>query len=120
MPWAHLPWLVLCLLAYLGVAYITAAQQGFYTYGFLDRDRVGGGGFVAAYVFGIAIGLVVVFSAVHGLILLRRWLTESKLGKQGKFVGPPPASTVDAEMNATEPAVSHSKEAHAMASPSQM
>ncbi|KAM4067245.1 hypothetical protein HRG_001227 [Hirsutella rhossiliensis] len=120
LPWIHLPWLVLCLLGYLAVAYITVADQGFYTYNFLDHDKVGGRGYVAAYVFGIAIGLVVVFSAVHGLILLRRWLTESKLGMKGKFAGLPTMTTTDAEMNVVEPGESRSKEAKPLTSPAQM
>lgn len=111
LPWVHLPWLALCLLAYLAVAYITAAHQGFYTYSFLDHDKVGGRGYVAAYVFGIALGLTIVFSAVHGLILLRRWLTESKLGMEGNFVALPAAHATDASMDLAEPGTPPSKEA---------
>lgn len=35
-PWIHLPLLILILACYLGVAYITHADQGFYVYHFLD------------------------------------------------------------------------------------
>lgn len=114
LPWRHLPWLVLCMLAYLGLAFVTLAHQGFYTYRFLDHDRVGGRAFVATYVLGIALGLVVVFAAVRGLIVLRRWLTESKLGMRGHFAHPP-ALAVDAEMDAAQPDGPLSKEADAVA-----
>lgn len=40
---------------------------------------------MAAYVAGIAIGTMVVFGIVWGLIWLRRFVTEKKLGKTGKF-----------------------------------
>ncbi|KJZ71590.1 hypothetical protein HIM_08984 [Hirsutella minnesotensis 3608] len=110
LPWVHLFWLILILLGYLAVAYITLADQGFYTYGFLDHDEVGGRGLVAAYILGIAVGLVVVFSIVRGLIWLRRWLTESKLGMHGKFASPP-TSAGDIDGSMTELGVPRSKEA---------
>ncbi|KAG6112061.1 hypothetical protein E4U13_004471 [Claviceps humidiphila] len=94
-PWVHLLWLLVILLGYLCVAYITAATQGWYTYTFLDHDVIGGRGHVAAYVFGIAIGIVVVFLVVRGLIWLRRWLTEVKLGMGGTEGG----EYIDAEMS---------------------
>ncbi|POR35484.1 hypothetical protein TPAR_04302 [Tolypocladium paradoxum] len=97
-PPVHVVWLLAVLLAYLAVAYITLAAQGFYTYSFLDHDAVGGRGYVAAYVVGIALGIVVVFGLVYGLIVLRRWVTETKLGMEGKFAGQPERSD-DAEMN---------------------
>ncbi|KAG5992852.1 hypothetical protein E4U54_003538, partial [Claviceps lovelessii] len=83
-PWVHMLWLVVLLLGYLGVAYLTAATQGWYTYSFLDR-RVGGTGHVARYVLGIAIGGVFVFALVRSLIWLRRWVTEVKLGMGGEY-----------------------------------
>ncbi|QPG95187.1 hypothetical protein C2857_007800 [Epichloe festucae Fl1] len=96
-PWVHLLWLIALLLGYLAVAYVTVATQGWYTYRFLDHDAVGGRGYVAAYVFGIAAGVVVVFLAVSGVIWLRRWLTEVKLGMDGMFARQPARSHV--EMN---------------------
>ncbi|KAG6020560.1 hypothetical protein E4U41_002810 [Claviceps citrina] len=77
-PWWHLPALLAVLLAYLGVAYLTAATQGWYTYRFLDRAAVGGRGIVAAYVCGIAAGVVVVFAVVRGGIGLRRRMSEGR------------------------------------------
>ncbi|KAK2601688.1 hypothetical protein QQS21_004763 [Conoideocrella luteorostrata] len=96
-PWIHLLWLIVILLGYLAVAFITLATQGWYTYSFLDHDRVGGRGYVAAYVVGIAVGIVVIFLVVYGLIWLRRWITEVKLGMEGKFAKQP--ARTDVEMN---------------------
>lgn len=96
MPWVHLVWLIAILLGYLAVAFITLAAQGWYTYSFLDHDKVGGRGVVAAYVIGIAIGIVVIFVLVWGVVWVRRWVTEVKLGKTGKFVE---ERRVDVEMN---------------------
>ncbi|KHN94563.1 FAR-17a/AIG1-like protein [Metarhizium album ARSEF 1941] len=85
-PWAHLAWLIAVLLGYLAIAFITLAAQGWYTYSFLDHSAVGGRGYVAAYVVGIAVGVVVVFAIVWAAIRLRKWVTEVKLGRTGKFV----------------------------------
>ncbi|KID72161.1 uncharacterized protein G6M90_00g027930 [Metarhizium brunneum] len=86
MPWVHLVWLIAILLGYLGVAFITLATQGWYTYSFLDHDKVGGRGYVAAYVFGIAVGIVVIFVVVWAVVWLRKWVTEAKMGRMGRFV----------------------------------
>ncbi|KAK0656622.1 hypothetical protein B0T16DRAFT_425155 [Cercophora newfieldiana] len=83
MPPVHMLWLILVLALYLAVAYITHARWGFYPYSFLDPSKQHA--FVAAYVFGIAIGALIVFGVVYGLIALRKWITETKLGKHGKF-----------------------------------
>lgn len=85
-PWVHALWLIVILLGYLAVAFVTLADQGWYTYSFLDHDSVGGRGYVAAYVLGIAVGILVIFAVVWGLIHLRVWVTEKKLGMEGKFV----------------------------------
>ncbi|KAK0430718.1 hypothetical protein EV421DRAFT_1932086 [Armillaria borealis] len=55
---------------YLGVAYITNATQGFYTYAFLDPQQQGS--FLAAYIAGIAVGYVVIFGIVSGMMVIRR------------------------------------------------
>lgn len=83
--WIHIPYLILILLGYLAVAYVTLASQGFYTYSFLDHDAVGGRGYVAAYVFGIAVGIIIIFIVVWCLIKLRVWVTETKCGMTGQF-----------------------------------
>ncbi|GAB0136855.1 hypothetical protein EsDP_00005143 [Epichloe bromicola] len=104
-PWLHLLWLVALLLGYLAVAYVTVATQGWYTYRFLDHDAVGGRAYVAAYVFGIAAGVVVVFLVVSRVIRLRRWLTEVKMGMDGMFARQPARSHV--EMNTIGSKVTH-------------
>ncbi|KAI0452846.1 hypothetical protein F5B21DRAFT_481924 [Xylaria acuta] len=83
-PWDHLPFLIFLVALYLALAYLTHATKGFYTYSFLDVERQGS--LVAAYVFGIAIGICVLFAVVQGLIWLRRWITEDKLGYDGVLV----------------------------------
>lgn len=96
-PWIHLLWLIVVLLAYLALAFVTLADQGWYTYSFLDHDEVGGRGLVAAYVFGIALAIVIIFAVVWALIRLRVWVTETKLGFEGKFAKGRTART-DVEM----------------------
>ncbi|QUC16900.1 uncharacterized protein UV8b_01141 [Ustilaginoidea virens] len=99
-PCLHLLWLLAILLAYLALAFLTLATQGWYTYSFLDHDAVRGRGVVAAYVLGIAVGIAVTFGVVYALIWLRRWLTEAKMGMKGKFVEAHGAC--DVEMRANE------------------
>ncbi|KAK1757373.1 hypothetical protein QBC47DRAFT_296340 [Echria macrotheca] len=83
LPAVHMLWLILVLALYLAVAYITKATRGWYPYGFLDPGKQHA--LVAAYVFGIAVGALVVFGVVTGLIALRKWVTETKMGRTGKF-----------------------------------
>ncbi|KAJ6260753.1 hypothetical protein Dda_4982 [Drechslerella dactyloides] len=84
LPWMHIPLFMPILGGYLAIAYITKATQGFYTYSFLDPKR-SGSGVTAAYCIGILIGTVLLFSIVKGLIWVRMWATERKLGMMGKF-----------------------------------
>ncbi|KAI6129379.1 hypothetical protein EDD16DRAFT_1471474 [Pisolithus croceorrhizus] len=79
-PWSHLGPVFIVLPLYLGVAYITRATQGFYTYSFLDPGSHPG--LVAAYVFGIAIGYCIVFAVVKGVITLRCWLSRRRWGSE--------------------------------------
>lgn len=94
LPWVQLPVTVLLLVGYLGVAYITHATQGFYSallphlsrsscsqvfslaYSFLDPKKQGK--LLAAYIVGIAVGQIIVFLVVHGIIVLRERLTRRK------------------------------------------
>lgn len=80
----HMTWLILVLALYLALAYVTKASKGFYPYDFLNPDSQGA--LVAAYVFGIAVGCLLIFGVVWGVIWLRKYITETKLGKHGKFV----------------------------------
>ncbi|KAM7191775.1 hypothetical protein V8F20_009138 [Naviculisporaceae sp. PSN 640] len=83
LPAVHMLWIVVILALYLCVAYVNNAAKGFYTYDFLDPSKQRA--WVAAYVFGIAVGGLLVFGIVTGMIWLRKWITEKKLGKTGKF-----------------------------------
>lgn len=86
--WIHAWWVVFVLALYLSLAYVTYATKGFYTYTFLDIQSQGSA-ITAAYIVGIAVGSVIVFSIVKGAIHLRLWLTERKAGLDGKFAGQP-------------------------------
>jgi len=83
-PWLHLVPMILILAGYLCVAYITYATQHFYTYAFLNPS-IKGSGIVTAYCFGILVAVVIIFCIVKGLIAVRNWLTEKKMGMMGKF-----------------------------------
>ena len=72
---------------YLGLAYITYDDDHFYVYDFLNIQEHGSG-VVAGYIIGILVGAVVLFLIIRYLILLRKWITESKMGKTGKFSTP--------------------------------
>jgi mannitol-specific phosphotransferase system IIBC component len=85
LPWIHILWLIIILALYLGVAYITVATEHFYVYSFLNDTEKGGRGRVAAYIFGILAATIVVFVIIHFVILLRKWVTETKLGMTGKL-----------------------------------
>ncbi|KAK3336536.1 hypothetical protein B0T19DRAFT_42071 [Cercophora scortea] len=82
-PAIHMLWLIVVLALYLSLAYITDATKGFYPYDFLDPAKQHA--FVAAYVFGIAVGCLILFGVAWGLVWLRRYITETKLGLDGKF-----------------------------------
>jgi len=79
-PWSHLLFLILFLAGYLGVAYITHATEGFYTYSFLNPHKEHG--LLAAYIVGIGVGECIVFSVVWGLCFLRE-----RLSPRSKFAG---------------------------------
>ncbi|KAH8822948.1 hypothetical protein DL96DRAFT_1470179 [Flagelloscypha sp. PMI_526] len=97
LPWLHLVVCVVLLACYLGVAYVTYATQGFYTYEFLDPSE---GPILAAYIVGIAVGEVIVFVIVRYVIALREKLVnrraatadvsetgESFAGEQSTYLG---------------------------------
>ncbi|KAK3945414.1 hypothetical protein QBC46DRAFT_455581 [Diplogelasinospora grovesii] len=86
-PAVHMLWIILILALYLSLAYLTHATKGFYPYDFLDPVKQKG--YVAAYVFGIAVGSLIIFGIVWGLIWLRKWITEKKLHMDGKFARGP-------------------------------
>ncbi|KAF7338895.1 hypothetical protein MSAN_02212700 [Mycena sanguinolenta] len=69
-PWLMIPFQILMLCGYLAVAYITHVTQGFYTYSFLDPAN--GGGQLAGYIIGIAVGDVLLFAIARGVAVLRQ------------------------------------------------
>ncbi|KAJ6599735.1 hypothetical protein DFH09DRAFT_1355834 [Mycena vulgaris] len=75
-PWLALPVQVALLVAYLGVAYVTRAAQGFYPYPFLDPHTQHA--FLAVYIVGIALGACVVFVLVRGVAVLRQRFVVSR------------------------------------------
>jgi hypothetical protein len=95
-PWIHLPFVVILLALYLGLAYLTRYTEGFYVYNFLDPGK--GVGKTVGYIFGVLAGAVVVFSLVKLLMWGRKWLTEVKLGMTGKFHGGRPMGHGDVEL----------------------
>ncbi|KFY64234.1 hypothetical protein V496_03393 [Pseudogymnoascus sp. VKM F-4515 (FW-2607)] len=98
-PWIHLPALILILALYLALAYLTHYTRGVYVYDFLDPGN--GRGALTGYVLGIAAGIVVIFLVVQGLVWLRKWATEKKLGREGRFHGGRAKAQGDAELEAT-------------------
>lgn len=84
LPFLHAIPIVVILGLYLGVAYITYDDDHFYVYDFLNIQKHGSG-VVAGYIIGILVGAIVLFLIIRYLILLRKWITESKMGKLGKF-----------------------------------
>lgn len=83
-PFLHMIPIVIILGLYLALAYLTHATAGFYTYDFLDLEK-NSSGVVAGYCIGILVGSIILFLIVRYLIVLRIWVTEKKLGKNGKF-----------------------------------
>lgn len=79
-PWIAIPFLVLGLLLYLCVAYITYHNEGFYPYSFLDvGDHGQKSGLVAGYCFGILAAILVIFILSWSLIWVRCWLTRGRV-----------------------------------------
>ncbi|KAK5191597.1 hypothetical protein LTR99_003574 [Exophiala xenobiotica] len=80
-PFLHLVGLIVLLLLYLALAYLTHATQGIYVYSFLDPAQ--GSGRVTGYCFGIAAGIVVIFLVIWGIIWARsRYTREGKRSKR--------------------------------------
>jgi hypothetical protein len=96
-PWIHLPFLVLLLACYIGLAYLTHCTKGVYVYhqldpdppNYVDGENIGGvgKGIAAGYVLGMVAGLCLLFCVVKGLARLRKWVTETKMELSGKFYG---------------------------------
>ncbi|KAJ6115982.1 hypothetical protein N7523_006399 [Penicillium sp. IBT 18751x] len=78
-PFIAIPVLILLLLFYLCVAYITYHTEGFYTYSFLDTEGGKKSGIVAGYCFGILAAIIVIFLISWGLIWLRKRFTGGRI-----------------------------------------
>ncbi|TDL21223.1 hypothetical protein BD410DRAFT_789978 [Rickenella mellea] len=80
-PWSHIPFIIILLAGYLGIAYITHATQGFYTYSFLDPAKEHGK--LAGWIVGIAVGGAIIFSITRTMCYLR----ERILARYGRGSG---------------------------------
>ncbi|KAI9044153.1 uncharacterized protein KD926_001977 [Aspergillus affinis] len=79
------PFLLLLLLLYVSLAYLTHHTQGFYPYSFLDPGVHGEkSGLVAGYCFGILAAILVIFALSWGAIWLRKKLTRGVV-KRSRF-----------------------------------
>ncbi|KAJ7896663.1 hypothetical protein B0H14DRAFT_2495198 [Mycena olivaceomarginata] len=65
-----LPFGVVLLLGYVGIVYITYATQGFYAYSFMNPSH--GAVHLALYIIGIGLAEALIFTVVHGVVLLRQ------------------------------------------------
>ncbi|KAI2793273.1 hypothetical protein POX_b03326 [Penicillium oxalicum] len=84
-PWMAIPVLIVLLLLYVSVAYITHATEGFYTYSFLDTGVNGSkSGIVTGYCFGILAAIVIIFLVSWGLIRLRVYLTGDRIKRAAR------------------------------------
>ncbi|KAG2140545.1 uncharacterized protein EDB93DRAFT_680529 [Suillus bovinus] len=77
-PWSHIVPCFILFACYLGVAYITHATQGFYTYSFLNPSVEHG--LLGAYIVGMGVGYCILFTIVKGICTLRcRLVSPSRL-----------------------------------------
>ncbi|OJJ47925.1 hypothetical protein ASPZODRAFT_94944 [Penicilliopsis zonata CBS 506.65] len=84
-PLINLPFLVLILLLYLALAYLTYHDEGWYPYSFLDI-KTNGSGLVTGYCFGILAAILVIFAISCALIWLRRKLTKEVVKRSARDV----------------------------------
>ncbi|KAJ5887531.1 hypothetical protein N7495_007572, partial [Penicillium taxi] len=80
-PWIAIPVILILLLLYLCVVYITYHTQGFYTYSFLDPHHGTKSGLVTGYCFGILAAILVCFLFSRFLIWSRRKLVHGKINR---------------------------------------
>ncbi|PHH75219.1 hypothetical protein CDD82_4540 [Ophiocordyceps australis] len=103
LPVVHLLWLFCIIVAYLGVAFLTNADQDFFVYAFLDKDQVGGAGLVTAYIACVAMALVVLFVVAQVIIRVRLWGVEDRKNVLGEAVTTSTQSSPEAELRAINP-----------------
>lgn len=83
-PWIHAVVVVVILALYLALSFVSFAVNHEYVYPFLDIQKKGSA-FVAIAIVLILAASLVVFAVVHGIMLLRKRLTESTMRMGGKF-----------------------------------
>jgi hypothetical protein len=111
-PWIHLPFVIVILASYLGIAYITRATQGFYgkppplipfflrrgvlinpfilAYSFLNPHKEHGK--LAIYIVGIALAACLAFTLTRLLCVLREWfVTPRRMDSTHEKDSPPEA-----------------------------
>ncbi|KAI8998982.1 hypothetical protein BD414DRAFT_140078 [Trametes punicea] len=81
-PWWHLPLCIFMLVCYLGVAYITHATQGFYTYSFLDPHKEHAK--LAGYIIAIGVAECLAFLLARALILARTRLVQRRASQRAR------------------------------------
>ncbi|KAF5377985.1 hypothetical protein D9757_009831 [Collybiopsis confluens] len=81
--WTVLPFIIVVLALYLGLAYVTKATQGFYPYPFLDPSK--GSARLAGYIVGIAVAACIVFAFAKGIMWARMRMSGVR-GREGKMV----------------------------------
>ncbi|KAJ5724489.1 hypothetical protein N7493_006217 [Penicillium malachiteum] len=106
-PLLAIPALILGLLFYLCVAYITYYTQGWYSYSFLDTDYGKKSGTVAGYCFGILAAILVIFAISWFFIWLRKRVTGDKIKRSihdsGSGINEFSLGEADSEGQMTEP-----------------
>ncbi|KAI0831778.1 hypothetical protein BC628DRAFT_1310907 [Trametes gibbosa] len=88
-PWLHLPLCIIMLACYLGVAYITHATQGFYTYSFLDPEKEHAK--LAAYIVAVGIAECIAFLLARALAALRMRLSRQDARRRAEALDGPQA-----------------------------
>lgn len=83
-PLIAIPVLILLLLFYLCVAYITYYAQGWYPYSFLNTEHGKKSGIVTGYCFGILVAILVIFGISWFVIWVRKRLSGDKI-KRSKY-----------------------------------
>lgn len=83
-PWSHLLFVIFLIACYVGVAYITYAEQHFYTYDFLNQGEYGTG-IVSAFVVVLGIATVVSFLVGQFVIFVREYVAAKLLPSQGHW-----------------------------------
>jgi hypothetical protein len=101
LPLIHLFWLIVILALYCGLAYVTKATRNYYVYPFLDPSG-GHSGRVAVYVVILGVAIVIIWTIVRLVIWTRKWVTETKMQKKGKFYNGRNISQGEVELEAVQ------------------